>query len=45
MESLKTQDLTIDVEAIDDPKTLRLVWNGRSADRYPGRVLGPSSRA
>lgn len=41
MESLKTADLTIEVEPVAEPHSLRLVWRGRSADRYPGRVLGP----
>lgn len=41
MESLKNADLVIDVEDVAAPPCLRLVWRGRSADRYPGRVLGP----
>lgn len=41
MEDLKTSDLVIEVREDPTPPTLVLSWRGRSADRYPGRVLGP----
>lgn len=41
MDDLKASDLTIEVREEASPPTLVLSWRGRSADRYPGRVLGP----
>jgi hypothetical protein len=41
MEDLKTSDLVIEVREEPSPPTVVLKWLGRSADRYPGRVLGP----
>lgn len=41
MEDLKTADLVIEVREAAEPPTLLLSWRGRSAERYPNRVLGP----
>ncbi len=41
MDDLKTADLAIAVKEVGEPPTLILSWSGRSADRYPNRVLGP----
>ena len=41
MDDLKTADLVIEVREEPTPPTLVLSWRGRSADRYPSRVLGP----
>lgn len=41
MENLKAGDLTIEaVEAVDG-SAVHLKWAGKSAERYPGKVLGP----
>lgn len=41
VEALRAGDLRIDVDELAEPPRLVLRWSGRSADRYPGRALGP----
>ncbi len=41
MPGLVAGDLTIDVEEIDAPPTVRLSWRGKSNDRSPRKTLAP----
>jgi hypothetical protein len=41
MENLTADDLTIEVTEAEPPEPLRLVWRGKSDDRYPAKILGP----
>lgn len=41
VDALCAGDLRIDVDELPSPPGLVLRWSGRSAERYPGRTLGP----
>lgn len=40
MENLQADDLTIEASQADSGP-LKLVWKGKSDDRYPGKILAP----
>src|SRR4051794_11077148 len=41
MQSLSVGDLKINVDEIDEPRELRMRWEGKSNDRQPSKLLGP----
>jgi hypothetical protein len=41
MESFTLGDLRIDMMEVDEPPAVRLLWQGKSNDRQPDKVLGP----
>jgi hypothetical protein len=41
MDNLRADDLTIEASQGEPPAPLKLVWRGKSDDRYPAKILAP----